>query len=205
MCDECHKIIFQRQQRSTGICTACGKAESQENPFAGKKNICKTPCYQSQQKQYRKDHEVELKAYREKYFKDLDPKVRWQRVRKSIMRGPESFLRDQILHIKAHSRNPNKYDPKDDIRREFDLDVSYVMTMWDQQAGKCALTKLPMSHQFNDLCAASIDRIDSSKGHIKGNVQIVCQWINSAKNDFSNSEILGVLDQYLNIRMAAIK
>lgn len=202
VCDECHKVAVERPQRITGVCKVCGKAESLENPFAGKKNVCKVPCYQQEQKEYREENKEALKEYRDEYFKNLDPKVRWQRVRASIERSPKSFLADQMYHIKSHADNPSKRDVKDLERRAFDLDVDYLENLWNQQNGKCALTGLPMVHMFNNLLSASVDRIDSMKGHIKGNIQIVCQWVNTAKNDFSNDEFRTVLDQYHTIRMA---
>lgn len=203
VCDECHKVVAERPQRITGICRVCGKIESPENPFAGKKNMCKIPCYQQEQKEYRDEHKDELKAYMVEYFKKLGPQERWQRVRASIERSPKSFLADQMYHIKARSENPNKRDVKDEARRAFDLDVDYLEQLWGQQGGLCALTKLPMMHKFNSLLSASVDRIDSSKGHIKGNIQIVCQWVNSAKNEYTNAEFQAALDEYFNARTIA--
>jgi hypothetical protein len=203
VCDECHKVVAERPQRITGICVVCGKAEGPENQFAGKKNICKVPCYQQEQKEYREENKDALKEYRDEYFKNLGPDVRWQRVRATIERGPRSFLADQMYHIKARSTNPSPRDVKDLERRAFDLDVDYLENLWNQQGGKCALTGLPMAHKFSSLLSASLDRIDSMKGHIKGNIQVVCQWVNSAKNDFTNTEFRAVLDQYFNNRTIA--
>lgn len=47
-----------------------------------------------------------------------------------------------------------------------------------------------MTHKLRDLFAASIDRIDSAKGYVAGNVQLVCKAINLAKSAHSNDEIL---------------
>lgn len=37
---------------------------------------------------------------------------------------------------------------------------------------------------------ASLDRIDSSKGYIKGNVQFVCHMANVAKNDYTYEQMI---------------
>ena len=37
---------------------------------------------------------------------------------------------------------------------------------------------------------ASLDRIDTTKGYLKGNVEFVCQGINFAKHDYSKSEVM---------------
>jgi len=200
VCDGCHKVVAERPQRVTGVCRVCGKSESVDNPFAGKKNMCKVPCYQLEQKQYRDTHKSELKAYRDEYFKKLDPEIRWQRVRTSIERSARSFLADQMYHIKSRSENPSWRDVKDEARRAFDLDADYLEQLWDQQGGKCALSGMQMVHEFNNLLSASVDRIDPSKGHVKGNIQIVCQWVNLAKNSFTNSEFKIILDGYFDLR-----
>lgn len=38
--------------------------------------------------------------------------------------------------------------------------------------------------------APSIDRIDSAKGYVRGNVQIVCNWYNLAKHELPEAEML---------------
>jgi len=44
------------------------------------------------------------------------------------------------------------------------------------------------------LTSASLDRIDSSKGYIQGNVQFVAYGINLAKNNFSDADVISFLD-----------
>lgn len=64
------------------------------------------------------------------------------------------------------------------------------MSLWHIQEGRCTLTKKKMTHKFNCLFSVSVDRIDSEKGYIQGNVQLLCQGINYAKNKYSNQEFL---------------
>ncbi len=40
-----------------------------------------------------------------------------------------------------------------------------------------------------NLKTISIDRIDSSKGYVRGNVQLVCWVVNQMKNDLTNDEL----------------
>lgn len=42
---------------------------------------------------------------------------------------------------------------------------------------------------------ASLDRIDSSKGYIEGNVEFVCSAINLAKNNFSKEAMVSFLQE----------
>lgn len=66
--------------------------------------------------------------------------------------------------------------------------------LWDQQQGRCAITGKKLEHRFGTPYTGSIDRIDSSIGYFEGNVQIVCQSINFAKNNYTNEQFLYFLE-----------
>jgi hypothetical protein len=74
------------------------------------------------------------------------------------------------------------------------------MILWEQQGGRCAITNIAMTHKYHDMCAASIDRIDSSKGHVKGNVQLLCQAVNHAKRHHSQGEVISFFDLCYKVR-----
>ena len=68
-----------------------------------------------------------------------------------------------------------------DLNRYFDLDINYLLYLWAKQNGKCALTGFAMTHEFfkgRMNTTVSIDRIDSSKGYTRDNVQLVCMVAN---------------------------
>ncbi len=73
----------------------------------------------------------------------------------------------------------------------FDIDITYIMDMYNEQEGRCAISGLPMTHASYDICSASIDAIDPKLGHVKGNVQIVCLWVNLGKNNHHDSAMRG--------------
>ena len=69
--------------------------------------------------------------------------------------------------------------------------------LWDTQHGKCAISGIDMTYIAN--CGriptnVSVDRIDSSKGYIKGNVQLVCMAVNQMKNDLDMQTLLTFCD-----------
>lgn len=75
-----------------------------------------------------------------------------------------------------------------------DLTVEYLKDLWDKQQGKCISgidMHLPKNtrERHDVLHCASLDRIDSSKGYIQGNVQFICKFINLGKGDSSDSEV----------------
>lgn len=68
--------------------------------------------------------------------------------------------------------------------------------MFKQQNGLCKATGIPLeSSQANSKVYSSpwtitVDRIDSSKGYMRDNVQLVCYMYNSAKNRWTHEEVL---------------
>lgn len=73
--------------------------------------------------------------------------------------------------------------------------ISYeeVYDLWLEQNGICKLTGVKMTTitgKGRISTNVSIDRIDSTKGYEKDNVQLVCLWANTAKNDLPITEFL---------------
>ena len=77
------------------------------------------------------------------------------------------------------------------------IDVEYLKEMWNKQRGICPYTGIKMilpstTQEYSLLHSpkkASLDRIDSTKGYSKGNVEFVCCTINLAKNSFTRNEM----------------
>ena len=70
-------------------------------------------------------------------------------------------------------------------KMQFDIDKNYIKQLWWQFDGKCCLTGIPFADTNERKNARrpympSIDRIDSKKGYIKGNVRLVCTAVNMA-------------------------
>lgn len=67
---------------------------------------------------------------------------------------------------------------------DHNLDVKYIKDLLQKQNNKCYYTQIPFQDNFSDkLTYPTIDRIDSTKGYIKGNVCICTFYINMAKNN----------------------
>ena len=89
------------------------------------------------------------------------------------------------------------------IRKRFkkvDIDLEYLKYLWESQNGICPYTGIHLTlptyvnHDFFFTCA-SLDRIDSSKGYVKGNVQFITLPINLMKSTKSDAEIKRFLKQ----------
>ncbi len=78
----------------------------------------------------------------------------------------------------------------------YDVDIEYLEMLWEQQDGICPFTKQKLVlKQYSDdnisaPYSASIDRIDNSKGYIKGNIRFVALMFNYARNRFSDEQVI---------------
>ena len=77
---------------------------------------------------------------------------------------------------------------------EFNVTIEYLWNLFQKQDGKCALSKLPIELKPTKIGGiertASVDRIDSSKGYIEGNIQWVHKNINFMKQTSSQAEFI---------------
>lgn len=77
---------------------------------------------------------------------------------------------------------------KNGLNRGFDWDLEPkdIIDLYEQQQGCCALTGWPIEWAEKGLTATvSIDRIDSSEGYLKTNVQLLHKDVNMAKQQYS--------------------
>lgn len=92
------------------------------------------------------------------------------------------------------------------LKNGFNIDIDFLMTLWENQKGTCALSGINMtylkgkgSHYYSNV---SIDRIDSNKGYTKDNVWLVCIWANTAKSNliFNHfKEMIKITNNYLTL------
>lgn len=84
------------------------------------------------------------------------------------------------------------------VRRgvEFTLDIEDAWKLLEHQNHKCVLSGMEIGfartkHEYlKGGTTASLDRIDSSKGYIKGNVQWTHKWINRMKSNHSQETFI---------------
>lgn len=119
--------------------------------------------------------------------------------RARVEKTPRTWLSHILGAIKAHAAKPGLHDPKSGPKRDFDIDLDYVVELYEAQDGKCAMSGIPMNTKYNDLCSASIDRIDNEQGHVKGNIIIVCKWVNLGRCHHPIEEFKEVLDSLRSI------
>jgi hypothetical protein len=77
------------------------------------------------------------------------------------------------------------------------LNLKYLLSLWDSQGGKCFYTGYDLIEPVwygrgRNWNIASIDRVDSSKGYVRGNVVWCCWACNSGKSDFTVNKYLEI-------------
>lgn len=108
-------------------------------------------------------------------------------------------LQQALKGTRRRSKEKNIYN---------DLTLDYLMYLWEKQDGKCALTGIQMTYKFYEgrvNTNLSVDRIDSTKGYSKDNVQLVCMAANQMKNDLSMSEFLELCGAVLSLEREKVK
>ena len=90
---------------------------------------------------------------------------------------------EQILWEAAKSRATRH-------KRKFSIDIDDIVIPAVCPILGVALHKKGSGHQY----APSLDRIDSAKGYVKGNVQVVSRRANTLKNNGTREEFQAILD-----------
>ena len=80
---------------------------------------------------------------------------------------------------------------------ECELDLEFLLDLYQRQEGRCSVTGIVMTTRRFDVCAISIDRVDSLVGYRKNNVALVCQWVNLGRGaSCSHEEFRAMLDSW---------
>ena len=87
-------------------------------------------------------------------------------------------------------------------KRKLNLSIKSLKNLWEKQNGICAISGLEMlkpEYQSHDSktknrnpLTGSLDRINSDKGYVDGNIQWVCTFVNYAKNNFDDTQIKNI-------------
>lgn len=100
---------------------------------------------------------------------------------------------DELTHFRKFMRSIRNRSLK------YDVSIEYLKELWERQNGICPYTGFKMIlKRKRGLYQASLDRIDPSKGYMKGNVEFVCLAINYAKNCSSKEELLDFIKKIRN-------
>lgn len=178
-CIECHILkpfcsFTKAPANSDGYCNSCRECRKEYNKKHYEKN--KINRQEIQRKYYHNNKEKEKERSLRKYS---DPN---QRINQIFSRCNRKAIAES---------------------REFNLTKEFLIVLMMLQSNKCALTGIefdfsnPNNGNKRNPFGPSLDRIDSNKDYIVGNVQFVCWVVNAAKNEY----IIDVFDKMCAARM----
>lgn len=102
--------------------------------------------------------------------------------------------RDELTKFRYHYRNILKRDKK------IDVTIQDLKDLWENQKGICSYLGIELhlntygKIKKDPITSASLDRIDSSRGYVKGNLQWISRSMNYLKNDMSEYQVFEVMD-----------
>jgi len=110
---------------------------------------------------------------------------------KGTSKSCKSCSKTSTYHTFAYSYLKRIKSRAEKIKVDFDLTVEYLWDLYEMQDAACALSGLHIrfSNSWASLAdqTCSLDRIDSTKGYIQGNVQWVHKDINFMKHTFGQN------------------
>jgi hypothetical protein len=114
--------------------------------------------------------------------------------------SPQDFIRYLCQGIALRSKDKMHERAQEDF-------VTHCIQLWHSQGGVCAVSGVGMTYQAHDWCEKlgynhtydhqvasplqiSIDRIDNRLGYTRGNVRLVCLWVQNAMARYSDHLLL---------------
>ena len=85
-------------------------------------------------------------------------------------------------------------------KKELNVSIEYLREIWEKQEGICPYLGIKLTINTygkikkDPVTSASLDRIDSSKGYVKGNIQWISRSMNYLKNDMTEQQIQEVIN-----------
>ena len=93
-----------------------------------------------------------------------------------------SAIGSRLIDAKQRIKNLNQIPT--------DLDRDWLFDLYKKQEGKCALSGVSLVVEKGTPLTLSLDKIDPSKGYVKGNVQWLCWAVNRAKGDLHTEDFV---------------
>jgi hypothetical protein len=103
--------------------------------------------------------------------------------------------------LKFLNQNISRAANRGDKSQKINVSLDYLFSLGEKQKWKCAMTGLPLEFTrggttwggfWCNPMSCTIDRIDSRKGYVEGNLQLVIWKINSLKRDIDDQEFIDI-------------
>lgn len=194
ICRLCEKIYDQQRCSGDRVCTNCQtlKLEDEFDKYSRHCKECKSNKNREKLVGLRNavdqtNYELHLKRNSQNNVK------RFQKKNKKFDLTPIEECYEDYLNILR--KNANSRATKSKIA--CDIDLPFLIDLYNKQNGKCALTKITFKlnrHGTKRAFAPSIDRLNCGGGYTRDNVRLVCLVVNLALNDFGD-EVFDIMCQ----------
>lgn len=168
-----NKDIHTIMEFQTFLCRRCQQETSEWYYTKGKRDgMCKS-CRKNYRKEEKREHTKKYISERKEHYKQLGDE--WRKNNPDYQKKWEKNCPESRMLRSAKQR-----------AKEIGLECS--ITQEDIYIPEiCPVLKVPF--QKGTRYAASLDRIDNSKGYVPGNVMVISRKANSMKNDATLEEI----------------
>lgn len=169
-----------------GICRACKNEHCRIYRLKNKDKLAKKG------KIYRQNNKDKTREQGRKYRKKNKDKIngRRRKHRQKNTQGEDSYIKELISNLQLKDKKK---------KRSSNIDFDYIKELQKKQNNKCMYSGVDLIwKKKSGIYQGTIDRIDSSKGHIKGNVQLVTIPVNRFKSDLSHTNFLKLIDTMKN-------
>ena len=137
----------------------------------------------------KEDREANIEAYK------LKDKVYYETNKNSISTEKKK-KRNYSLSYRLSALLGNSKARSKKLGYDFDLTKDFLFELWNKQEGRCALTNDVLSIEEGQSrwtgSLVSLDRIDSTRGYTKDNVQFVTSSANYAKGSLTMDEFVNL-------------
>jgi hypothetical protein len=163
----CEEFIVEQLKK----CRTCGVEKpldlfyNHKTAKDGKLNTCKI-CRSAQTSAYQKRHPEQTKRIHKKHYE----------------LSKTTNLKRRLGRLLTTAKSRNRY--------EVLITLEDLENLYDSQNGLCVYSKLPLTLKPHQLTTISLDRIDSSKGYVLGNIQLVGTAINKMKLNYSDKQFI---------------
>jgi len=165
------------------------------------KSYC-SKCGLKRSRKWRLEHPQKDIEYRQKWWSNLteEEKKKVRKRRRLLIytrndASPKNRIDRLWQYAISNERRRQKEHSSWKGKPIIDVDKDFLYNLYNKQNGLCALSNLKMTNKRNDLRSISIDRIDSNQPYVKSNIQLVCKWVNLAKNISANEEMLSIIKE----------
>lgn len=190
------------------ICSVCEVAKPVVE-FPAKGRRCRTCCSKATAEWYAKkaqneDDRKAIQKQRNAWHQNklrTDPRYREKHLARrrkrhadsSEITNPQDAARSAARLLTAVGRARSLLTNARQRDKQCDLTLADVLPTVEK--GLCHRTGFkfdlsPHAQYHRNPQSPSIDRIDGSKGYVRGNIQIVCSWYNIAKNEYTDMQML---------------